>query len=329
MTNKKIKKQAFIPIIIILLLTSVLLAACGGEKEPESYTIGILNIAPFVDPAYDGFKDGLAELDYVEGETVNYIYDGPVAVEALGEEAQKLIDAEVDMILCMTTPACLAVKQTTEDVPVIFYAVSDPQEAGLISDPNNPGGNITGVASAVKGAINEGQRVQWLKRMAPEISNVYVMYNPDDPVTLIRLASVQEAANTLGLELILDEVHTPEEADEAIANIPDDADAVLTFSERIYTPESLSILANNAIAKGLPHTAPGVDYGALMAYTSDLAAMGKQGSRLADQIFKGTNPGELPVESPEFFLIINMPAAEEIDLIIPGDVLEAADTIIR
>ena len=65
------------------------------------------------------------------------------------------------------------------------------------------------------------------------------------------------------------------------------------------------------------------------SYTIDKSAQGKQAARLANQIFKGTNPGGLPVETGEFFLIVNLKTAQTIGLNIPDDILRQADTVIR
>jgi putative ABC transport system substrate-binding protein len=66
-----------------------------------------------------------------------------------------------------------------------------------------------------------------------------------------------------------------------------------------------------------------------MSYGSDLNAAGNQAARLADQILRGSSPDDLPVETPEFFLTLNLNTAEAIGLEIPDEVLRQADTIIR
>jgi putative ABC transport system substrate-binding protein len=211
----------------------------------------------------------------------------------------------------------------------VFNAVTDPIDAGLVADWTKPGGNVTGVASAAKDIANEGRRLQWLQQMAPDISRVYVPYNSTDSVSVARLAAVETAATELNLELVPQEITTPEEAAAAFADLPEDIDAIMLFSERIYTSEELDGLLAMAIERKLPTSAISEGLGNLMLYSSDLDLMATQVARLAAQILDGGDPATLPVEAPEFFLTLNQATAAAIGLEIPEDVLQAANEIIR
>ncbi|MCB0032521.1 MAG: ABC transporter substrate-binding protein [Anaerolineales bacterium] len=322
--------------IVLLIVSSLLLTACG-LGEPESFTVGVFNPFAFGPPSESGtfqnFKDSLETSGFIEGENITFIHaelDG-FGAEAMASAAQGLIDAEVDLIFCISTSACEAVQTATAEnqIPIVFNAVTDPIDAGLVSDWTNPGGNITGVASAAKDIANEGRRLQWLQQTAPNIKRVYVPYNPDDAVSVTRLAAVKMAATELNLELSLQEITTPESAAEAFANIPEDVDAIMLFSERIYTGEELDDLLATAVERQLPTSAISVGLGNLLLYAPDLNLMSAQVARLAAQILDGNDPATLPVEAPEFFLTINQTTADAIGLEIPEDVLQAADEIIR
>jgi putative ABC transport system substrate-binding protein len=67
----------------------------------------------------------------------------------------------------------------------------------------------------------------------------------------------------------------------------------------------------------------------LTSFGFDQHLVGKQAARLADQIFKGARPAELPVEMAEFYLAINLKVAKTIGLTIPDEILRHADIIIR
>ncbi len=329
---KQYKRSIFAIVIwagILLLLT-----ACGSG-EPESFTVGVFNPFAFGPPSDSGtfqhFKDGLAEAGFVEGENVTFVHAelsgfGP---EEMAAAAQGLIDAEVDLIFCISTSACSAVQAATTEIPIVFNAVTDPVFAGLVEDWTKPGGNITGVASAAKDVVNEGRRLEWLTQIAPHISQVYVPYNPDDPVSVSRLAAVETAAEQLGLELTLVEIRTPDDAAAALSNIPENVDAIMLFSERIYTAEALDAFLAIALERQLPASAVSEGLGNLMLYSSDLDLMSTQVARLAAQILEGSDPATLPVEAPEFFLTVNQQTAEAIGITIPEDVLQAADEVIR
>jgi putative ABC transport system substrate-binding protein len=318
-------------LIGIWLSYAIVLAACGPAK-PKTFTVGIFNPVA-IGEVVDGFKTGLANLKYVEGENITYIEPSkPASFDptAFDAPAKELVDAKVNLIYCASTSACLAAKKATADtgIPVLFVAVSDPVSIGLVQDITKPGGNVTGIVSAAKDSANEGLRLEWLIR-ASNAKRIFIPYGSADPATLAKLAAVQKAASTLSVELVLFEIKSPEEATAVAGKIPDDVDALFTFSERIFTVTILQDLADAAIAKKLPYSAPSVEYGALISYAPKLAAMGEQSARLADQIFNGIKPADLPVETPEFFLSINLKTAEAMGFTLPNEVLEAANEVVR
>jgi putative ABC transport system substrate-binding protein len=61
--------------------------------------------------------------------------------------AQELVGLQPDIILASSTPATVAVKRETRTIPIVFAGVGDPVASGLVEQPNQPGGNITGFAN--------------------------------------------------------------------------------------------------------------------------------------------------------------------------------------
>ncbi|HLF02994.1 MAG TPA: ABC transporter substrate binding protein, partial [Anaerolineales bacterium] len=119
-------------------MAALLLTACGGfgATPVKTYTIGAVNLTPALDPAWEGFKAGMAELGYVEGENVTYIYEGPVgSIDKLEPAAQSLLEADVDLMVALSTPAAQAAKRVTASTqtPVVFLPLVDPVGAGLVS----------------------------------------------------------------------------------------------------------------------------------------------------------------------------------------------------
>lgn len=322
-------------LIIFTVLLVVLLAACGDDKDNDDksgdhYTIGIINLTPALDSVIEGFKSQMAELGYVEGENLTYIYDGPPdSIGGLDGIAQSLVEANVDLIFCVSTPATQAVQRATVDnpIPCVFAPLQDPVGAGIVSSLTHPGGNMTGVT----GGMAEAKRMELLARIVPELNRVYVPYNIDDPAVNAALAAVSEVADNLGIELVLQPARNAEEVMAALENIPDDVDAIFHLPDSI-----LGQFSDELNAAGIEHKLPlsvpmrdGAYNGALMSYGIGSVEVGKQAARLADQILQGADPADLPVEVGEFFLTINLKTAEEIGLEISEDMLRQANTIIR
>jgi putative ABC transport system substrate-binding protein len=310
---------------------SILLSACTGQ--PATKTIGVINLVPALDTAYQGFQEGMLAQGYSD-ENLKYIYPGAVGDPSkLDAAAQALINEDVDMIFCITTPACLAAKKATaeKEIPVVFVAVTDPVVVGLVQDYTQPGDNVTGVTVGARGATNEGRRLQLLVEMLPSPKRIYIPLNPDDSVVKASLPVVQEAAEALGVELVLQETRTPDEVKAALAAIPDDVDAMFVFADQVVTAD-LGGLVQAALDNQLPLSTPntvGPQLGALMSFGSDFSATGKQAARICSLILKGTKPADVPVESPEFFLNINLKTAGLIGLEIPESVLRQAANVIR
>jgi putative ABC transport system substrate-binding protein len=328
MKNLMLSKSLIV--LAIVIVTGLLLVACGGEQN-KTFTIGVINLSQNLDDSVAAFKEGMAELGYVEGENVTYIYEGPVGMGQLDSVAQGLVAADVDLILSLTTPATKAAQQAAADtdIPVVFIPVTDPVGAGIVDSLTSPGGSATGITYSSQ----EGRRLEWLIQVAPTIEQIYIVYNPEDQSPVLALESVSETAKQLGVELITREASTPEEAAAAFENIPEEADAIFFLPDSVVNARIADWLETAAELK-LPtsgsNTLLVVEDGALTAYGIDLTISAKEeAARLADQILRGTKPGDLPVEMAEFYLAINLKTAEAIDLDIPDEILLQADIIVR
>lgn len=317
-------------IIIFFFLTAqvLLFVAC---QQPPITRIGVVNLSPRLEPVLDGFKEGMMELGYVEGENVVYVYDGPAAnIEALDGKVQALLDADVDVIVSISTPATQVAHRLTQTTrtPVVFGPVTDPVAAGVVTAVSRPGGNVTGVRLGME---SEAQRLQWLLRVNEHIRRVYVPYNSEDASAVVSVTAVSEAADALGVTLVLQEARTDEEITRAIATVSEDIHAIFLPQDSLVAARVDDFVAT-AVTRQLPLSAPTdeqVERGALISYSFRLHDLGIQMARLVDQILQGTSPADLPVETANFYLTINMQTADKIKLELPDIVLQSADVIIR
>ena len=320
------RRSAPIPLVICLSLTSLLWTACGGTTPPKTSTIGVVNFYAALEPVLAGFKDQMVALGYVEGNNVTYIYHGLLEndPEVLGGEVKRLLDQKVDLLLTMGTPPTLAAKRAGPSVPMVFASVMNPVKQGIAQSVSHPGGNMTGV-QVIDGAP---KAMEWLLKLVPGTKTVYVPYHPDDRVATAIVRSLPDAAVRLGVALALDRVYTPEAGMVTMATLPKDA-AILFIPSPALTPH-MSAMRKFIIARGIPagaYSFPVEDV--LFTYGTNQADQGKQAARLADQILKGKKPGDLLVETAEYFLRINLKTATAMGLHIPDEILRQADTVIR
>jgi putative tryptophan/tyrosine transport system substrate-binding protein len=328
--TEKIGANKMKDIILLILIGLLVTAGLVCNKTPARiFTIGIVNNVSILSQSVNGFKAGMAELGYVEGKNVRYIHKGIIDNDqkVVDDEIRNLLAQNIDILLTIGNGVSLRAKNAVEgtDMPVLFCACNKPIEAGLIESMNHPGFNITGVAVADSTA----KALEWLKIITPGLKKVYLPFNPDDEVSIVSLSGVDEAASKLGLELILNKIRSVEEAVAAIENLPKDATAIFRIPSPTLDSRN-NELSHAAIQKGLPMGARlPLDKEVLLTFATDLYDVGKDTARLAHQIHLGVKPMDLPVETAETFLTINLKTAERIGLHIPDDVLTQAKNIIR
>jgi len=283
---------------VLSVLAAVVVMARSRAESPRSevITVGVVNLTPGVSPVLDGFKAGMQELGYEEGRNIRYLYHGPTrSIAALEPEVRKLLDADIDLLLSMTTPASVAARKVTEgrSVPVVFAPVNDPVLSGIVADLRSPGGNLTGLK--VRGFV--GKTLEWIQAVAPDTRRVFVPHNPEDHSSVLGLADLRETADRLGVEVVVYELRSPAAVPDSVAAIPDDADAILLLPDNIVIG-NYSLYARAALARKLPLTTVSgtqAGHGSLLTYGPDFYQMGCQAARLADQILKGISPADLPV----------------------------------
>ena len=317
--------RAGLTLLVSVVVLSLLLAACGAK--PKTYTIGMATEISQT-AILDSFKARMTELGYVEGKNVTYIYHGVVGTDPQKNEAEikSLMGQKADLLLTVGNAPSIAAKKAVEGTgtPVVFAPILDPVGAGLVASLSHPGGNLTGVQT-----LNTTPKVlEWLIKIAPGTKQVYAPYNPADRTALEFIKPLPDTAAQLGVKLVLDEVSSGEEELATIKTLPKDSAILFVTSPSLDS--SLVDAVNLAIELRIPTGARNLmAEKTLINYTTDRALQGKQAAVLADKVFKGTKPGDLPVETAEYLLTLNLKTAEAIGLNIPDEILHQAKNIIR
>ncbi len=329
-------RQSRIPTLAFQFLTlccfaPILLVACAGSPETEDrvFVVGLVTNNPNGLRNVQGFRDGMAELGYIEGENINYLFEGtPTSADRLEAVLGSMVEAQVDLIFTAGTPTGVAAYSVTQGtgIPVVFGVIADPIAAGVMTDLMRPGGTITGV----KISENQDRRLELLKEIAPHITRVFVPHNPDDTAASTAVAQIIAIAPDLGIQLVIAEARNDQEVTEMLQTIPEELDAVFLVPDSVVNARLQDILAF-AVDQGLPVSGPTsaqVEEGALTSYGIIHHAAGSQAARIADRILRGADPGNLPVETAEFYLAINLHTAEAIGLTIPEPILQQSEIVI-
>ena len=301
-----------------------------AQKAAKTYRIAILANEP--SSAIDGLRQGLGDLGYIEGRDVafEYAWAGPQSgrFPAL---AADLVRRNVDFIVTWGTPAALAAKQATTTIPIVMGAIGDPVSVGVVRNLARPGGNITGLSSL---AVElEAKRLEVLKDVAPRVSRVAVLWNPNNPALMVSSKTATAAAETLNIKLLF--VPVTEAAT---------LDAVLDGASRL-NPDGLLVMAEPSLIAQGPQIAafaarrrlPAVyafpehaQAGGLITYATSYYDLFRRAATYVDRIVKGAKPGELPIEQPvKFELIINLKTAKAMGFTVPQSLLLRADHVIE
>ncbi len=334
MTNKlnfQSKLRLWLTILLGSLLVGLLVSGCGAEK-PKVYRVGVLSGMSFAADVTDGFKAGMAELDYVEGE--NIIYDVQATefdMAAYQRIAQKFVEDGVDLILSFPTEASLVAKAATQgtDIPVVFdYAFIEGVE--LVESIRKPGGNITGVR--YPGPDIAVKRFEIMRKLAPKATRMLVPYQRGYPSVASQLEVLYPVAEAAGVTLIeapADDAVELEAMLQAQANV----DAILFLAEPLaVTPDAFAVIgkytAEHEISLGGALISV-EGYDSVFGVNVNAFGAGKQAAPLADKILKGTPAGTIPVVSADSYMQINYTAAQELGLKVDEGLLSQADEIIR
>ena len=308
----------------------------GHTQQPERLRrlgalIGFSEDDPFAQRIVSTFTDALGRLGWVEGKNIQTDYRFAAGDPTLYKTyATELVGLAPDAILGMPAPAVRALRHETRTIPIVFVFVPDPVGQGFVQSLARPDGNITGFSSY--DAAIMGKWAQLLKAVAPGVTRVLVIFNPDTAFGRLSHREFEAAAPSLGIMVTPAPVHDDVGIEDAIA-----AQAREPGGGLIVLPDSFNETHRNAIiASAARYRLPLIGTpqfprdGGLISYWFDPVDAHAQAASYIDRILRGANPADLPVQQPtRYSLIINLKTAEALGLTVPQNVLLLADEVIE
>ena len=318
-----------------LVATAAVLVSNGFWRDAKretrsSFRIGLITNNPNGLLNVEGFQDGLRALGYVEGDNLTYLFAGkPTPQDELQSAIRTMVTDGADLIFTAGTPTGIAARAATagSNVPVIFGVIADPVAAGVMTDLNQPGGNLTGVMLSQ----NQARRLELLSRVFPDVQRVLLPYNPDDPAPVSAANQLEVAAPEMGLVLVHAHARNADEVSAMLAEFPEGIDAVFMLPDSTVN-HRVEDLIKAANARRLPVSGPStaqVLAGATKSYGIVHHEVGVQAARMADRVLRGADPAAMPVETADFYLTVNVAAAARIGLELSEEILQQADVILR
>ena len=278
------------------------------------------------------FRKGLNENGYVDGQNVTVEYhwlEGQYDLPALMAD---LVRRRVAVIAATGNAPALAAKAATATIPIVFGVGRDPVQRGLVASLARPGGNATGINFFNTEVV--AKRLRLLHDLVPNARRVAVLVNPRNASTAeSNLREIQEAAPTLGLQILILNASTIDEIDAAFATLARERPDALFVTGDAFLVSRRGQLVTLTARDRIPAAYSIRDFvaaGGLMSYGTDLADMFRQVGVYTGTILKGAKPADLPVlQSTKFEFVINLQTARALGIEVPPAVRSIADDVIE
>jgi putative ABC transport system substrate-binding protein len=278
------------------------------------------------------FMEGMRDLGYVERSNIDVEYRFANGhLELLPSLAKELIHFAPKVIVAGLTPAAVAARRLTPEIPIVCPILSNPIELGLIAGMSRPGGNVTGLMSRVDDLL--AKQIELAAQLIPGLATAGLIVNVATSDATIGRQEVERAGKRLRVNLVSAEVREPRDLDMAFQTLSNGhvqavvvlADAML-FQERERVAELAAAARLPAVYGFRDH----VDAGGLISYGVNYPENFRRAATYVAKILKGAKPSDLPVEFPsKLELVINLKSAKALGLDIPPALLARADEVIE
>jgi ABC-type uncharacterized transport system substrate-binding protein len=318
--------------LAVILAVGLVLGA-EGQQAGKVPRVGYLSVTSAANGLHNlgALRAGLRTFGYIEGPSITIEArwaDG--RIERLPQLAAELVRLPVDVLCTAGGQASEAAQQATSTIPIVFANVAFPVQSGLVASLARPGGNVTGVAFI---GPEYGKRLELLKEAYPKLDRVALIYNPDNPGSVLALQETQRWTTSLRVRLEPHEFRSPDDFERLFRKIAGKRpDALMTTADSLLISYRTRIV-DFAVRHRLPSMYPTREFvlsGGLMFYGGSIPEMFQQVAAYVDKILKGTKPADLPVEQPtKFEFVINLRTAKALGLTIPQTLLQRAGEVIQ
>jgi putative ABC transport system substrate-binding protein len=304
-------------------------------QQPAMPVIGFLDsrTPEVITNRLRGFRQGLREAGYVEGENVAVDYRwAENQNDRLPQLAAELARRRVAVIVAAGPSASFAAKAEASTIATVFLVGDDPVRLGLVNSLSQPGGNMTGI-NLFNSELTT-KRIELLRELIPKAGRLAVLADPaDTALTDTQLREVEAAARAMGLQIQIHNVGSSREIDAAFEAIARERpDAVFVGITPFLSGRRVQLTQLAAFHR-LPATYGLRDYaeaGGLMSYGSNIVDAYRQSGIYVGRILKGTRPADLPVvQANKFELVIDAQTARMLGLTVPPSLLAIADEVIE
>jgi putative ABC transport system substrate-binding protein len=308
--------------------------AAGAQESQRIRRIGMLSAAPETEEMtgnMTAFRRVLEELGWIHGRNVrlDLRWSGGNAT-LLRQHIADFITLRPDVIFASGTAAVGPLLQASRSIPIVFANVADPVGAGFVESLARPGGNVTGFIQFDYSL--SGKWLELLKQIAPNITRMAVLRDPEITAGIGQFAVIQSVAPSLGVEVRAINGSDPGEIARTIAafaQTPNGGLIVTASARAVLHRELIITLAARHQLPAIYYRRYFADRGGLMSYGYNVVEQFVGAARYADRILRGEKAADLPVQAPtRYELVLNLQTAKALGIEVPPMLLARADEVI-
>jgi ABC-type uncharacterized transport system substrate-binding protein len=326
-----LKQRLAASILIVVAVVAVPLAA-HAQPATKVFRVGYLGGENASSPFFEAFRAGLRRLGYVEGRNITIeSRHAQGRADRLPDLANELVALKVDVLVAASGPVAQVARRAAGTIPLVIGVSGDPVEGGFVASLARPGGNVTGMSYLQPELA--GKRLQLLREIAPKVTRVAVLVNPNHSGEDQEWREMDAAAKTLGMTLVHHVMPVTSDLTEVFAAITRDRAEAIVMVPGPLTNANRKSIADFGLKARLPVIAgwsEHVEAGSLLSYGPSRRDTFRRLAAYVDRILRGEKPADLPVERPtRFDLVVNLRTAKALGLTIPPSLLLQADEVIE
>jgi len=310
--------------------------AAGAQQPERMRRVGVLLPIAMDDADYQlwvgAFVKALEELGWVDGRNVRVdIHWATANAAEIRKQAAELAALAPDVILAPGTSTVGPLTQATRTVPIVFPIIADPVAGGFVDSLARPGGNVTGFM-LFEYSIS-GKWLELLKQIAPGVTRVAVLGDPDTATGPAQFGVIQAVAPLLRVEVSSFKKRDASEIERAITDFAQSPNGGLILTPGGPALAHRDLIITLAARFKLPAVyfdRAFVTAGGLLSYGPDRIDLYRRAAGYVNRILRGEKPGDLPVQAPtKYQLVINLKTAKALGLTVPPQLLARADEVIE
>lgn len=315
-------------IICLTALLTVAFFTTSNDKattEKDKPIVGILQLTshPALDLIYQGTVDALNEAGYIDGETMILDFQNAQGDQSnLNSMSTRFVSRGADVMVGIATPSAQALANSSQEIPIVLGAVTDPEGSGLVKSNEAPGGNITGVSDLTP--IKE--QFSLIKEILPEAQTIGILYSSSEDNSIVQSEQAIAIATEMGFDTQVMTVSSTNDVAQVGATLASQVDAIWVPTDNTIA-SAMNTLVTAADSNGIP-IFPAVDTmveeGGLATVGLDQYELGRLTGEMVVEILNGeSNPATTPIRYlDQGEIIINEEKAKQLGITIPTHLLE-------